>query len=87
MTYFIGSLDAGVILGRAVATYELAGMRAAKKLEKSEAVKKTSVVDLEEKGVVIKSEISTVEDVPRSRPACLVQEREDPRIAGHSPTL
>lgn len=52
------SLDVGMVLGRfgasaivcrAVATYELAGMRAAKKLEKPEVVKKTSVVDLEKK--------------------------------------
>jgi hypothetical protein len=96
MTYSIGSLDAGVILGRfgasaivcrAVATYELAGMRAAKRLEESEVVRKTNVVDLEEKSVVIKSEISTIEDVTRSRLVCLVQERATPRIAGHSPTL
>ncbi len=96
MTSFIGSLDAGLILGRfgasaivcrAVATYELAGMRAATKLEKPEVVKKTSVVDMEKKSAVIKSEISTIEDVPRLRPACLVQERESPRIASRPPTL
>jgi hypothetical protein len=96
MTSSLGSLDAGVILGRfgasaivcrAVATYELAGMRAAKKLEKSEVAKKTNVVDLKDKGVVIKSEISTIEDVTRSRPTCLVQEREAPRINGRFPTM
>ena len=79
--YFIGLLDAGIILGRfgtpviiyrAVITYELASMRVTKKLEKPEVVKKTSVVDLEKKVAVIKPEISTIEDIPRSRPACLV---------------
>ena len=45
-------------------------MRVTKNLEKPEVVKKTSVVDLEKKGAVIKPEISTIEDVPRSRPAC-----------------
>jgi hypothetical protein len=47
-------------------------MRITKKLKKPEVVKKTSVVDLEKKGAVIKPQISTIEDVPRSRPACLV---------------
>jgi hypothetical protein len=47
-------------------------MRVTKKLEKPEVVKKTSTVDLEEKGAVIKPEISTIEDIPRSRPAYLV---------------
>jgi hypothetical protein len=45
-------------------------MRVIKKLEKPEVAKKTSVVDLEKEGAVIKPEISTIEDVPRSRPAC-----------------
>jgi hypothetical protein len=83
----LGRFGASTIIYRAVATYELTGMRAAKNLEKCEVVRKTSVVDLEKKSVVIKSEISTIEDVPRSRPAGLVQERGTPRIAGHSPTL
>jgi hypothetical protein len=71
----LGRFGASTIIYRAVATYELTGMRAAKKLEKCEVVRKTSVVDLEKKSVVIKSEISTIE------------ERGTPRIAGHSPTL
>jgi hypothetical protein len=60
--YFIGLLDAGMILGRfgtsvivcrAVVIYKLASMRVTQKLEKPKVVKKTSVVDLEKKGAVI----------------------------------
>jgi hypothetical protein len=96
MTYTIGSLDAGVILGRfgasaivcrAVATYELAGMRAAKKFEKSENVKETDVMELVESGVVMKPKIRTDKDVTRSRSVCLAQEREEPRIESHSATM
>jgi hypothetical protein len=50
-------------------------MRAAKKLEKSENVQQTEDIELEERGVVIKSEVSTDKDGSRSRPACLLQGR------------
>jgi hypothetical protein len=71
----LGRFGSSAIVCRAVATYELAGMRAAKKLEKSENVQQTEDIELEERGVVIKSEVSTDKDGSRSRLACILQER------------
>lgn len=83
----LGRFGASAIVCRAVATYELAGMRATKKLEKSKNVQQTEAIELEERGLVIKSEVSTDKDGSRSGPACLLQEREISRIVVHSATM
>jgi hypothetical protein len=96
MTYSIGSLNAGMILGRfgasavvcrCIAAYELAGMRAAKKFEKSGVAQETNVMEIVKRRVVSMSEGSADKDATRSRPTCLVQGREELRIAGHSATM
>jgi hypothetical protein len=96
MTYSIGSLDAGMILGRfgasavvcrGIAAYELAGMRAAKMFEKSGVAQEANVIEIAERGVVTMSEGSADKDATRSRSTCLVQGREELRIAGRSTTM